>query len=57
MRRSHHALGKVNVIIDPITGDYKLPHHINLDGSYNNKQVLINMRKDSVTDETAPETL
>ncbi len=56
MRRSHHALGKVNVVIDPITGDYKLPHHINVDGSYNNRQVVIANKNDSV-DETAAETL
>lgn len=57
MRRSHHALGKINVIIDPVTGDYKLPHHINDDGSYNNRQVIIANKNDAVTDETAPETL
>jgi large subunit ribosomal protein L32 len=56
MRRSHHALGKVNVVIDPITGDYKLPHHINIDGSYNNRQVVIANKNDAV-DETAAEIL
>ena len=57
MRRSHHALGKVNVIIDPVTGDYKLPHHINVDGTYKNRQVLVANSNDSAIDETAPETL
>jgi len=56
MRRSHHALGKVNVVIDPITGDYKLPHQINADGTYNGRQVVIANKNDSV-DETTPETL
>ena len=42
MRRSHLALGKINVITDKATGDYRLPHHINkLDGTYNGRQVLI----------------
>ncbi|MCC8376936.1 MAG: 50S ribosomal protein L32 [Rickettsia endosymbiont of Graphium doson] len=41
MRRSHLALGKVNVIVDSQTGEYKLPHHISLvDGTYNNRQVV-----------------
>ncbi len=57
MRRSHHALGKVNVIIDPITGDYKLPHHINPDGTYNSRQVVVANLNNSTVDETAPETL
>ena len=57
MRRSHHALGKVNVIIDPVTGDYKLPHHINLDGTYNNRQVVVANKNEAPADETAPETL
>ena len=29
-----------NVIIDKDTGEYKLPHHISLDGFYNGKKVL-----------------
>lgn len=57
MRRSHHALSKINVVIDPITGDYKLPHHLGDDGTYNNKQVIIANKNESKTDETAPETL
>lgn len=57
MRRSHHALGKVNVVIDPITGDYKLPHHMGFDGTYNSKQVIIANKNDAAEDETAPETL
>ncbi|AAU04216.1 50S ribosomal protein L32 [Rickettsia typhi] len=42
MRRSHLALGKVNVVVDAQTGEYKLPHHISLvDGTYNNRQVVM----------------
>jgi large subunit ribosomal protein L32 len=29
-----------NVMIDKDTGEYKLPHHISLDGFYNGKKVL-----------------
>ena len=42
MRRSHDALSKINVIIDKDTGEYRLPHHIDIsNGSYNNKQIII----------------
>lgn len=41
MRRSHHALGKVNVVEDSTTGELKLPHHISLDGYYNGRQVIV----------------
>lgn len=35
MRRSHLALKPVNLTIDPVSGDYKRPHHVNLvDGTY-----------------------
>lgn len=41
MRRSHHAVKSINVIIDKETGEYRLPHHMNtLDGKYNGRQVL-----------------
>jgi large subunit ribosomal protein L32 len=41
MRRSHHALKPVNVIVDKETGEYKLPHHMSLkDGTYNGRDVL-----------------
>ena len=40
-RRSHLALGKINVVVDAQTGEYKLPHHISLtDGMYNGRQVV-----------------
>ena len=40
LRRSHHALKKVNIITDSTTGEYKLPHHISVDGFYNGKQII-----------------
>lgn len=29
-----------NVVIDPTSGEYKLPHHISLDGYYNGKKII-----------------
>jgi large subunit ribosomal protein L32 len=29
-----------NVVINKNTGEYQLPHHISLDGYYNNKKVV-----------------
>ncbi|MCC8368654.1 50S ribosomal protein L32 [Rickettsia endosymbiont of Polydrusus tereticollis] len=50
MRRSHLAVGKVNVIVDSQTGEYKLPHHIStIDGTYNGRQVVV--KKKEVDDE------
>jgi len=41
MRRSHHALKPINVIVDKETGEYKLPHHMSMkDGTYNGREVL-----------------
>jgi large subunit ribosomal protein L32 len=40
-RRSHHALGKVNVIIDKDTGEYRLPHQMDkTSGEYNGRVIL-----------------
>ena len=39
MRRSGHALKKVNIIADSETGEYKLPHHIS-GGRYNKRQIV-----------------
>lgn len=42
MRRSHHALGTINVVVDKDSGEYKLPHHIcKVDGTYNQRKVLV----------------
>ena len=56
MRRSHDKLKPVNVIVDPVTGEYKLPHHISLvDGTYKGRQVVAN--KFDAIDETEEEVL
>lgn len=34
-----------NVIIDKTTGEYKLPHHISLDGYYKGKKVISDKKK------------
>jgi len=40
-RRSHHRLTAVNVIQDKKSGEYRLPHHIDLKtGTYNGKKIL-----------------
>lgn len=52
MRRSHHALSKVNVVVDSQTGEYKLPHHVSLkDGTYNGRTVVVAKSDDSDSDE------
>ncbi len=40
MRRSHHALKPINLVKDATTGEFKLPHHISLDGYYKGVNVL-----------------
>ena len=41
MRRSHHRLSSVNIIEDKKSGEYKLPHHVDLkSGYYNGKKIL-----------------
>jgi large subunit ribosomal protein L32 len=40
-RRSHHRLIAVNVVEDKKSGEYRLPHHIDLkSGTYNGKKIL-----------------
>ncbi len=42
MRRSHDALSTINVIIDKDTGEYRLPHHMDISNkSYNNRPVIV----------------
>jgi len=41
MRRSHHALKRINIIEDKKTGEYRLSHHIDLKtGFYKGKKIL-----------------
>jgi large subunit ribosomal protein L32 len=57
MRRSHDSLKTINVIVDPITGEYKLPHQISLvDGTYKGRQV-VEKKQENFVDETEAETL
>ena len=46
MRRSHDALVSVNIVLDKVTGEYKLPHHVSkLDGMYNGKKLVVSRLK------------
>jgi large subunit ribosomal protein L32 len=39
MRRSHHALDKVNAVEDKTSGELKRPHHVSPDGFYKGRKV------------------
>ncbi len=41
MRRSHHALKRINVVEDKTTGELKLPHHMTAEGTYNGRSLLV----------------
>jgi large subunit ribosomal protein L32 len=42
MRRSHHAVKPINVVVNSVTGEYQLPHHISLaDGYYRGKKIIL----------------
>jgi large subunit ribosomal protein L32 len=54
MRRSHHAIKLVNVVVDSKTGEYRLPHHMCLsDSTYNDRTVVVAKKQandsDSIT--------
>lgn len=58
MRRSHDALKPINVILDSVSGEYKLPHQMTLsDGTYNGRKVVSQKDTDLPDDETEEETL
>jgi len=41
MRRSHLRLSPINVVEDKKSGEFRLPHHVDLKtGIYNGKQIL-----------------
>ena len=41
MRRSHHSLKKINVILDKDSGEPRLPHKIDLStGMYKGREVI-----------------
>lgn len=41
MRRSHHALKGINLVEDPTTGEFKLPHRASPDGYYKGRQIIV----------------
>jgi large subunit ribosomal protein L32 len=41
MRRSHDALGGINVIENKTSGELQLPHRISKDGFYNGRKIFI----------------
>jgi large subunit ribosomal protein L32 len=46
MRRSHHALKPVNVIVDKETGEFRLPHQMCAkDLSYKGRQVIADIEE------------
>jgi large subunit ribosomal protein L32 len=40
MRRSHDALGKPTLSVDPTSGETHLRHHVTADGFYRGKKVI-----------------
>ncbi len=40
-----------NVIVDKTTGEFKLPHHISVDGYYNGKKVVADKKKKATKEE------
>ena len=54
-RRGSNGSNRVifpNVLVDPVTGEDKLAHHISVDGYYNGKQV-VEVNKSSSDEEEA----
>ena len=50
MRRSHDALGKSTLSIDPVTGETHRRHHVTPDGYYRGRQV-VEMKEDLSQDD------
>lgn len=48
MRRSHDALGKPTLSVDPTSGETHRRHHVSADGFYRGKKVI---ETPTVTDE------
>lgn len=46
-----YSLEIANVVTDKTTGEFKLPHHISLDGYYNGKEVIKKKQKKSAQEE------
>jgi len=46
MRRSHDALSKPALSIEPTTGEVHLRHHVSVDGYYKGKKVVATTDED-----------
>jgi large subunit ribosomal protein L32 len=57
MRRSHHALNKINAVENATTGELTLPHHISLDGHYRGRDVFVAPAEVEEAELNAAETL
>jgi large subunit ribosomal protein L32 len=56
MRRGGNGSYKVNlpnVVIDATTGEYKLSHHISVDGYYNGRKVVDLSKKEAAEEASA----
>ena len=48
MRRSHHSLNKLNIILDKDSGEPRLPHKIDLStGMYKGREILKKKSKEN----------
>ncbi len=46
-----YALDVANVVSDKTTGEFKLPHHISVDGYYNGRQIIKKKEKKTASEE------
>jgi len=52
MRRSHLGAKPINVVVDSVTGEYKLPHHMSLsDFTYKGREVVTQKLMDDEDEE------
>lgn len=40
-RRTHDKIKLPNIVYDPVSGEYRLSHHVGKDGMYKGKQVFV----------------
>mgnify|MGYP001172984690 FL=1 len=52
-RRSHNALKKASLSLDPVTGEKHLRHHMTKDGFYKGKKVLDIKTKEESSEDTS----
>ncbi len=46
-----YSLEVANVLTDKTTGEFKLPHHISLDGFYNGREIIKKKKKEAAQEE------